>query len=399
MSRLKIRPPLIAAALLLSPPADLLALDWPQWRGVNHDGKTAESLGEVSSLTPLWTTEVGIGFSSFSVVDGLVYTMGNRDEQDTVWCLDAATGKVVWSHTYPCALDPRYYEGGPGATPTVAAGAVFTLSKKGHAFAFHPRTGAVLWQRDLVGDHGLKLPEWSFAGSPHVTGDLVVLNCGSAGLALDRQTGKTRWQSGPEATGYSTPIPVTAELGGAGVLALFLGTSMSGIEAATGKERWRIPWKSLNATDPIMAGPDLLLSSIGGSAVMRLAPDGTAKAVWESKDYRNYFNPPVKIGDHLYGIDGTTHKPTAFVCVEWSTGKSLWREEGHATGGIIATADLLVLCDQGEIILARPTPEKLDIVLRETVLPGKCWTAPVFANGHLFARNAAGRVVCLKPEP
>lgn len=66
--------------------------------------------------------------------------------------------------------------------------------------------------------------------------------------------------------------------------------------------------------------------------------------------------------------------------------------------GIIATADYLVLCDKGEILIVKPNPEKLDIVLRQTVLPGKCWTAPVFSGGRLYARNAAGRVVCLEPR-
>lgn len=374
------------------------AADWPHWRGVNFDGKTAESLGHVTSLNPLWKAEVGIGFSSFSVVGNRVYTMGNRDGQDTVWCLDAETGATLWKHTYACELDPKYYEGGPGATPTVTTEAVYTLSKKGHAFAFHPETGAVLWKRDLVADHKLKLPEWSFAGSPFVAGDLIVLNAGTAGTALDRCTGKTRWQSGAEATGYSTPVPLTAELGGPDATALYLDKEMAGIESKTGRVLWRVPWAGLPATDPLIMGAELFISSSAGSTVLRKEADGSKKPLWKRTDYQHYFNPPVKIGGHLYGLSGTTHKPTRFVCVEWATGKECWSASGHATGGIIATADLLVLCDKGEIVLVRPTPEKCDIVLRETVLPGKCWTAPVVAGGRIFARNALGRVVCLQPQ-
>jgi outer membrane protein assembly factor BamB len=383
--------------LFLAPPG-LSAADWPQWRGLRHDGRTEEALGPVTGLEVVWTAEAGTGFSSFAVVAGSVHTLGNRDGADTVWCFDAATGAVRWSHTYPCALHPKYYEGGPGATPTVAADAVFTLSKRGHAFALDPATGAVRWQRDLVADHGLELPEWNFAGSPFLAGDLVVLNAGRAGIALDRRTGMTVWSSGPEPTGYSTPVPLPEESGwGRDTVALFLGKAMAGIECRTGRETWRIPWSALNATDPIVSGRDVLLSSIGGSAVMRVAPDGSASPVWERKDYQHYFNPPVKVGDHLYGFDGTTHRPTAFVCVEWATGRERWRVEGHATGGLIAAADVLVLCDRGEILLVRPDPEKPDIVFRETFLPGTCWTAPVLSGGRIYARNAAGRVICLRP--
>jgi len=74
--------------------------DWPHWRGPNFDGKTVEKLGEVTSLHELWTTEVGIGFSSFSVVGERVYTMGFLDEKEIVWCLDARTGATLWKHAY-----------------------------------------------------------------------------------------------------------------------------------------------------------------------------------------------------------------------------------------------------------------------------------------------------------
>lgn len=384
-------------ALLLGA-ASAWAADWPHWRGPNFDGKSVEKLGEVTALRQLWKAEVGIGFSSFSVVGDLVYTMGFEKDQEVVWCLDANSGEVRWRHAYPAELHPKYYEGGPGVTPTVTPAAVYVLGKQGQAFALHPLTGAVIWERDLKKDYGLALPEWHFAGSAYLHGDLVVLNVGSAGLALHRKDGRTVWKSGPEATGYSTPVPMLPALGGKEVLGIFQRKSLSGIAAADGKVAWSIPWSGLNATDPVVEGADILLSSIGGSALKRRRADDGWDTVWERKDFQNYFNPSVKIGDFLYGIDGTTHKPTGFVCIEWATGKERWREPGHTTGGIIATADYLVLCDAGEIILARPNPDKLDVVLREAVLPGKCWTAPVVAHGRIYARNAAGRVVCLEPE-
>ena len=60
----------------------------------------------------LWKANVGMGFSSVSVSEGSLYTMGNKADEDTVYCFDASTGKEVWKHTYPEPLDPRYYEGG-----------------------------------------------------------------------------------------------------------------------------------------------------------------------------------------------------------------------------------------------------------------------------------------------
>lgn len=104
---------LIAAGILIT--QSVSAMDWPNWRGPNFDGKSTESIPDAlpDELPILWTTEVGTGFSSFSVANGRVFTMGNANDRDTVWCLDAKTGKVIWQHDYDCALDPLYYEGGP----------------------------------------------------------------------------------------------------------------------------------------------------------------------------------------------------------------------------------------------------------------------------------------------
>ena len=50
---------------------------------------------------------------------------------------------------------------------------------------------------------------------------------------------------------------------------------------------------------------------------------------------------------------------------------------------------------KGELITAKASPAKFDVISRAKVLDGKCWSAPVLANGRLYCRNAAGDVVCL----
>src|SRR5882724_6841976 len=104
-----------AVALLIL--VDLRASDWPRWRGPNRDGKSSEEIKwPDGGPRAVWKAAVGTGFSSISISHGRVYTMGNADEKDTIWCLDATTGKPVWQHSYEAALNPQYYEGGPGST-------------------------------------------------------------------------------------------------------------------------------------------------------------------------------------------------------------------------------------------------------------------------------------------
>ncbi|MHC5074301.1 MAG: hypothetical protein ACYTFE_05710, partial [Planctomycetota bacterium] len=100
------------------------AADWPNWRGPGYNGISSEKewgpLKVKNGMQPLWRASVGIGFSTFSVSNGQVYTMGNTKgkDEDVVYCFDAATGKEIWKHSYPQRLDPKYYEGGTLASTT-----------------------------------------------------------------------------------------------------------------------------------------------------------------------------------------------------------------------------------------------------------------------------------------
>jgi outer membrane protein assembly factor BamB len=348
----------------------------------------------------LWRAQVGTGFSSVAVSRGRVFTMGNERNRDTVYCLDAETGEVVWRHSYDCSLDARYYEGGPGATPTVHEGRVYTFSKKGHVFCFDFETGKVLWSTDIREALDLKLPEWSFAGSPMIQGDLVILNAGPAGTALQKDTGAIVWNSGNETGGYATPVPV--EMEGKKAVIIFSAKSIVAVEPATGKTLWRHPWESerdVNAADPVIWGDRMFVSSSAGSAVLKFSATGVA-VVWEKKQFmRNYFNPAVLLDGHLYALDGTTHRPTELACVEFETGEKKWVEPGFGSGGWMAADGKLIVLDKGELIIVKADPAGFTPLARAQVLGGKCWTAPVLANGLVFCRNARGDLVCLDLRP
>jgi outer membrane protein assembly factor BamB len=375
-----------------------MAADWPHWRGPAHDGISAEKLpADLDSAEVAWTAEVGIGFATVSVAGERVLTMGNRDDHDTVWCLDANSGKPIWQHRYACALDPRYYEGGPGGTPSVdlASRSVFTLSKKGHAFCLDLDDGGVRWKRDLKKEYELELPEWSFAGSPLVTEKLVILNVGSAGWALDKQNGKTVWRSETTRSGYATPVPF-----GDGGVAIFSAKELVVVDSGSGKIRWRQPWESsrdVNAADPIAKGDQLLITSSAGVALLKPGEADQIAVKWQNKNLRCYFNPGVLHQGHVYAIHGTTHGPTELVCLDAESGETKWAKGGFGSGGLVAAGggkDVIVF-DKGQLTVFRATPETFVPRLRMQVMGGKCWTSPVFAHGRIYCRNAKGRLACV----
>src|SRR5437762_10636757 len=139
---------------LLSASVTATANDWPHWRGPDLNGISTEkdwtTVWPKEGPTQLWKASVGTGFSSVAVAQGRLFTLGNQDETDTVFCFDAETGQAIWKHSYPCPLEPIYNEGGPGSTPTVDNAKVFTVSKRGDLFCFDAATGRVVWQNDLA---------------------------------------------------------------------------------------------------------------------------------------------------------------------------------------------------------------------------------------------------------
>jgi outer membrane protein assembly factor BamB len=376
--------------------------DWSQWRGAKHDGISSERSWfkpwPVDGPTRLWKANVGIGFSSVSISNGRLFTMGNTTTNvDTVWCLDAASGRVIWTNSYPCALDPKYYEGGPGGTPTIDGNRVFTFSKKGHVLCLDAASGKTIWSRNIADELSLKLPEWSFAGSAVVEGDLVILNAGSAGTALDQKTGHFVWSSSPEPGGYATPVPF--EMNGQRAVAIFSAKALVAVNPRTGQKIWEFPWETgrdVNAADPIVRGDKIFISSATGSALLQVRSNQVS-VVWNKPNFmRNYFNPSVLLGDFLYGIDGTTHRPTALACVDFHTGERKWSQPNFGSGALMAADNQLIILDKGELIIADATPDKYTERARAQVIGGKCWTVPVLANGRIYCRNAAGDLVCVQ---
>ncbi|MDB6124308.1 MAG: qgdA [Pedosphaera sp.] len=377
--------------------AQARAEDWYRWRGPDLNGISKETGWQKNWPTEgpkqLWKASVGMGFSSVSVSKGHVYAMGNQKDTDTVYCFDAATGESVWKHTYPCALDPKYYEGGPSSTPAVDGDRVYTMSKKGDLFCLDAAKGKVVWSKNVHDELGAEIPTWGFAGSALIEGDLVILNVGEAGTAFDKKTGKLVWTSGKGVCGYSTPVAFNQ--GKDRCVALAAAQSVLAVKVADGKKVWSYPWKTqydVNAADPIISEGKMFISSgYGhGGALVDISKETPTK-IWENKNMKNHFASSVLWKGHLYGVDENELK-----CMVWDTGEVKWGEKKFGKGSLmLADGKIIGLSDKGELMVADAVPAEFKPISRAQVLGGKCWSVPVLSNGKIYCRNAKGDLVCL----
>jgi outer membrane protein assembly factor BamB len=390
---------IVTAAFLTS---HLPAADWPQWRGPNRNGISSE---KVSAAWPaegpgvLWRASVGTGFSSISVSRGRVYTMGNTNNEDTVWCFDANTGGRVWHYSYAAPLGPQWYEGGPGSTPTVDGNRVVTISKWGNVLCFDATKGTVLWQRDLRRD-GIKTNRWGFAGSPLIWGNAVILNAGSAGMALDRDTGRIIWCNGTNAAGYASPTRF--ETGGTEAVLIFAAKHLVALEAQNGRELWRQFWETgwdTNNTDPLVWHERIFISSFTRGCGLLSLQNGKPEILYTNNIMHSHLSPGVVLGDCLYAFNGEAKQETDLRCLYLPTGEVKWVSKDPAFGSmILADGKLILLSEKGELLLAEASPAEFKPLARAKVLSGVCWTPPALADGQLYIRNARGELRCLELE-
>lgn len=374
--------------------------DWPCWRGPEHNGISQDagwSWQWGTNGPPLrWKSSVGNGFSSFAVVNGRAYTIGNSNKTDVVFCFEVATGKVLWRHAYPCDPQPLSYEGGPGSTPTVQAGRVYTFSKDGDFFCLDAETGKVAWSKKFAHWPQLKgdWPNtWRYAGSPLLLGKRLFLSVGQAGLALNPKDGAVLWQSPDGHPGYSSPVPFRSATEDA--LAFFSGHAVFGVDADSGRQLWTVPWKTLwdlNAADPIIKDGKMFVSSGNGvGCALFDVSVNPPRELWRNKNLKNLINSSVLWQGLLFGFNDTH-----LSCVAWESGEEQWTTRDVRKGSLIlAGGKLVLLSETGKLVVAEATGSGFKPLAQAQILDGRCWTTPVLAGGLIFARNAAGEVVCL----
>ncbi len=373
--------------------------DWPVWRGSDQNGISKETGWNPQGAKKLWTKELGAGYSAVSVKDGKLYTMGresdaDKDGKDTVYCLDAKTGKEIWSYSYPC---PAGSFKGPRATPVCDGAFVYTLSREGLLICFDAASGKVKWETDVLGQSSTQNAKWGLSSSPCVEGDLILLNVGSSGVAVDKNSGKIQWKSAGKPS-YATPV--VFDYNGSRLAAIFSAPGLQVVEVKTGKKINAFAWETkydINGADPLIIGEKIFISSgyDRGCALLDFS-SGELKKMWENNLLKAQFSSGVHIDGSIYGVDGQGKAKGFLRCLSVADGSEQWNNPLEFGSLMAADGKLIVLSETGILHFVEATAKKYNELSKmDTGLGSLCWTAPVLANGIIYCRNDKGTLVAI----
>lgn len=373
--------------------------DWPVWRGPDNNGISKETGWNPAGAKKLWTKELGDGYSSVSVKDGRLYTTGfssgdDKAGKDTVYCLDAKTGKEIWSHSYPCQAGS--YKG-PRATPVCDGDVVYMFSREGLLICLDAASGKVKWETDVLTGTGNQNIKWGLASSPVVEGDLILLNVGSTGTAVDKTSGKIKWKSAGT-SGYASPV--VFDFKGKRCAAIFSAPGLQVVDVKTGGKISAFAWETkydVNSADPLVIGERIFISSgYGRGCGMLDLSSGELKLVWENTLLKAHFGSDVCIDGFIYGVDGQAKGKGALRCVSVADGSEKWNAPVNFGSLMAADGKLIVLGEDGTLSFADVSSKKYNEISKmDTGIGPLCWTAPVLANGIIYCRNDKGTLVAI----
>jgi outer membrane protein assembly factor BamB len=381
---------LLAAEAMAQPGAN-----WPQWRGPNRDGISKETglLKQWPAEGPplVWkATGAGGGYSSFSIANGKLYTLGLRGDREFVIAFDIANGKEAWSTAHGGKFENDRGDG-PRGTPTVDGDRVFALGGNGDLSALDAKTGKIVWSKNVLKEFGGSNITWGISESPLIIGNKVLVNAGGPDasiVALNKSDGSVIWKSQSDKAGYSSAIPL--QINGGTQVVFFTARRALGLDLNDGKLLWEYVKPSnrvANVATPIARGNRIFISSDYGTGggVVEIKPDGTASEIYFTNDMRNHHSSSVLIGDHLYGFSSQI-----LTAMRFDTGEIAWKDRSVGKGSLVfADGHLYCLSEDGIVGLVEATPAGYREKGRFEIQHGslKTWTHPVVVGGRLYLRD------------
>lgn len=376
---------------------------WPQYGGPNRDNISPDT-GLMSSWPEggprlLWTAyNLGEGYSSVSLADGKILTMGGIGDSEFVICLNESDGSEIWRIRNGSNRDDGM-GGGPRGTPTIVEDRFYALGANGDMGCYDLESGDLHWGGNILQRFNAGNISWGISESILVDGDNVVFTPGgnqNTMVCVDRVTGEIRWNAevpGNPAAGYSSAI--VAEVGGVRQYVNFTHTAVVAVRADNGEFLWSNTASAngtANCSSPLFHD-NMVFSASGygtGGACVRLSASGrgvSAEQLYHTSDMKSHHGGMVEIDGYVYGTDDGVLK-----CLNMATGEVMWQDRSVGKGAVVYADGKIFLRseDDGEIAMFEATPEayrELGRFNQPQRSERPAWPHPVIANGRLYLRD------------
>ncbi len=388
--------------------------DWPQWGG--PDGNFAVPARELATSWPAagppreWSQALGPGHSSIVVAGGTLYALYREGAEEILVAHHAANGGLKWRHEVLSKLwkgfDPQFGSG-PHSTPAVRDGRVYMVSVPGLVLCLDAGSGKLLWSHDLWQEHDAEPSDRGYASSPLVAGGQVIVPAAGRGLvALDAASGEVRW------TRFELPnpafsSPVMARVGGRDQLISFMAEEVVGVDPGDGRVLWRHTHRTkydVNAMTPLVTGDGLVFVSSAydaGSRALQLAVVGrgaSARELWFGRDMKVHHQSVVRAGDTIIGSSGD-FGPAFLIGVDARSGELRFKARGFAKANLLRVGEqILILDEDGVLALASHDSAGLEIHAKAQILSSRTWAVPALVGTTLYLRDQK-EIVALELGP
>ena len=390
---------------LLVPGAALPAAggDWPQWLGPLRNGvyEGAPLATQWPGGAPpvLWSHEVGEGWSAPIVVDGKVVIYHRQGDRDVVECLDGATGRGIWKKTFATDYKDQFgFDNGPRATPAAVGGRLYLFSAAGVLRALELADGGTVWEVDT--HRKFEVPQGFFgaAGSPLVEGGKVFLNIGGskmgAGLvAFEAGTGEVVWKATKHEASYASAVAAT--LGGKRWVLFFDREGLVQVDPEAGRVFYTFPLRArsratVNAASPLLLGERVFVSASYqvGAALLDLSEKGP-EVIWSNRlSLNSHYTTAVAKDGLIFGVHGRQESRPALRSIRAEDGEVLWSQERFGAASLVLAGELLlVLREDGDLLLLPASAEGFKVLTQVRILEATVRAYPALADGILYARD------------
>jgi outer membrane protein assembly factor BamB len=415
---------ILILAITLAPLAPLVLAQatspqaWRQWGGPSRDfmiagsPRLADSWPEAGPPS-LWSRPLGTGHSAILADSGRLFTMyrvgnGRADRgpwstEEIVIAMDAATGKTLWEHKYASRIEDFSRGAGPHSTPIIVGERLFTFGTNKQLHALDKSTGKVLWSHDLIKAFGAPellirpVVKAGYGCSPIAYRDTIICFVGGPGqavMAFRQHDGSVAWKSGDFLTSDASPILIDVQ--GQEQLVVFAGATINGLDPATGRVLWthpHDPGNDFNFSTPIFGRDNILFLSSAykaGSRAIRLKRDGGVthtEELWFTNRVRFMYLNALRLGDYVYGTTGD-FGPAFLTAVNVATGQTAWQHRGFSRASLVyADGKAIIVDEDGDLALARLTPEGVTVLSQMKLFDTVSWSAPTLVGTTLYARD------------